>query len=98
MNNWKNYTVNIGHVKQRTTKLVKFESKLEVNIQHISPSCPGCTKFIDYKDNVLTLRYESPEFPKHLSQEKESIIKKYITVYYEDGSREQLNFVGFLTK
>ena len=26
MNNWKNYTVNIGHVKQNTSIDVKFES------------------------------------------------------------------------
>jgi hypothetical protein len=98
MNNWKNYTVNIGYVKEKTSRLVKFESNGPLQIQHISPGCTSCTKFIDYKDNILTLRYEASEFPKHLITEKESPIRKYVTVYYEDGSREQLNFVGFLIK
>ena len=35
MNNWKNYTVNIGHVKQNTSTDVKFDSTRYLDIQHI---------------------------------------------------------------
>ena len=54
MNNWKNYTVNIGYIKQNTSIDVKFESTRHLDIQHISPKCGSCTKFLDYKDNILT--------------------------------------------
>ena len=52
MNNWKNYTVNIGYVKQNTSVEVKFESNIPLKIQHISPGCASCTKFIDYEDDT----------------------------------------------
>lgn len=98
VNNWKQYTVNIGYVKEKTSRLVKFESTRPLDIQHISPGCSECTKFIDYKDNILTFRYDASSFPVHLLPEKESPIRKYVTVYYEDGSREELTFVGFLIR
>lgn len=98
MSNWKETTINIGYVKQKSNRILKFESNSPVLVQHVSPSCTSCTKFIDYKDNILTLRYEAPEFPKHLVNERFAPIQKYVTVYYEDGTREQLNFNGFLTK
>lgn len=97
MNNWKNYTVNIGHVKQNTSINVKFESTRYLDIQHISPKCGSCTKFIDYKDNILTLKYIAPEFPKHLDV-KDIVINKGATIYYEDDTSEELKFVGFLKK
>ena len=97
MNNWKNYTVNIGYVKQNTSKEVKFESHRPLEISRVQPSCGSCTKFIDYKDNILTIRYDAPMYPVHLTN-KESVINKNITVYYEDGTEDVLKFVGFLTK
>ena len=97
MNNWKNYTVNIGNVKQNTSIDVKFESTRYLDIQHISPKCGSCTKFIDYKDNILTFKYTAPSFPIHLNT-KETIINKGATIYYEDGTSEELKFVGFLKR
>lgn len=97
MNNWKNYTVNIGYVKQNTSIDVKFESNRHLDIQHISPKCGSCTKFIDYKDNILTFKYIAPEFPKHLDV-KDIVINKGATIYYEDDTSEELKFVGFLKK
>ena len=97
MKNWKNYTVNIGTVKQNTSVEVKFESTRPLDIQHISPHCGSCTKFIDYKDNVLTFKYTASSFPLHLNT-KEAVISKGATVYYTDGSSEELKFVGFLKK
>ena len=97
MNNWKNYTVNIGYIKQNTSIDVKFQSTRPLDIQHISPHCGSCTKFIDYKDNVLTFKYTASSFPLHLNT-KEAVISKGDTVYYTDGSSEELKFVGFLKK
>ena len=97
MKNWKNYTVNIGTVKQNTSVEVKFESTRPLDIQHISPHCGSCTKFIDYKDNVLTFKYTASSFPLHLNT-KEAVISKGATVYYTDGSSEELKFIGFLKK
>lgn len=97
MNNWKNYTVNIGYIKQNTSIDVKFESTRYLDIQHISPKCGSCTKFIDYKDNILTFKYIAPEFPKHLDV-KDIVINKGATIYYEDDTSEELKFVGFLKK
>ena len=97
MNNWKNYTVNIGHVKQNTSIDVKFESTRYLDIQHISPKCGSCTKFLDYKDDILTFRYTAPSFTIHLNT-KETVISKGVTIYYTDGSSEELKFVGFLKK
>ena len=97
MNNWKNYTVNIGYIKQNTSTDVKFESNGHLDIQHISPKCGSCTKFLDYKDNILTFKYIASSFPIHLNT-KETIINKGATIYYEDGSSEELKFVGFLKK
>ena len=97
MNNWKNYTVNIGYIKQNTSIDVKFQSTRPLDIQHISPHCGSCTKFIDYKDNVLTFKYTASSFPLHLNT-KEAVISNGATVYYTDGSSEELKFVGFLKK
>ena len=97
MNNWKNYTVNIGYIKQNTSIDVKFESTRYLDIQHISPKCGSCTKFIDYKDNILTFKYIAPEFPKHLDV-KDIVINKGATIYYEDDTSEELKFVGFLKR
>lgn len=97
MNNWKNYTVNIGHVEQNTSKEIKFESYRPLDISRVQPSCGSCTKFLDYKDNILTIKYDAPSFPIHLNN-RESVINKNVAVYYEDGSKDELKFVGFLTK
>ena len=97
MNDWKNYTVNIGYVKQNTSKIFTFESNGTLDISRVQPSCGSCTKFIDYKDNILTMKYDAPSFPIHLNN-KESVINKNITVYYEDGTKDELKFVGFLNK
>lgn len=97
MNNWKNYTVNIGYIKQNTSIDVKFESTRHLDIQHISPKCGSCTKFLDYKDNILTFKYTASSFPIHLNT-KEAVISKEATIYYTDGSSEELKFVGFLKK
>ena len=97
MNNWKNYTVNIGYIKQNTSTDVKFESNGHLDIQHISPKCGSCTKFLDYKDNILTFKYIASSFPIHLNT-KETIINKGATIYYEDGTSEELKFVGFLKR
>ena len=35
MNNWKNYTVNIGHVKQNASKTFTFESNLPLDISRV---------------------------------------------------------------
>ena len=97
MNNWKNYTINIGYVKQNTSVNIEFESIRPLDIQHISPGCPSCTKFIDYRDNILTFRYTAPSFPRHLDS-KEVIINKSATIYYTNGTQDELKFVGFLKK
>ena len=97
MNNWKNYTVNIGYVKQNTSIDVKFESNGYLDIQHISPKCGNCTKFLDYKDNILTFRYTAPSFLIHLNT-KATVISKGVIIYYTDGSSEELKFIGFLKK
>lgn len=97
MNNWKNYTVNIGYVKQNTSKTFTFESIKPLDISRVQPSCGSCTKFLDYKDNILTIKYDAPIYPVHLTT-KEQVVNKNLTVYYEDGSKDELKFVGFLTK
>ena len=97
MNNWKNYTINIGYVKQKSSKIFTFTSTLPLEIFRVEPGCGGCTKFIDYKDNILTIKYDAPEFPKHILK-NELIINKEITVYYEDGTSDKLKFVGFLNR
>ena len=97
MNNWKNYTVNIGYVKQNTSIDVKFESNGHLDIQHISSICGSCNKFLDYKDNILTFKYTAPSLPIHLNT-REAVIRKEVTIYYTDGSSEELKFVGFLKK
>ena len=97
MKNWKNYTVNLGYVKQKSSKIFTFTSTLPLEISRVEPSCGGCTKFIDYKDNILTIKYDAPEFPKHILK-SESIINKEITVFYEDGTSDKLKFVGFLKR
>lgn len=97
MNNWKNYTVNLGYVKQKSSKIFTFTSTLPLEISRVEPACGGCTKFIDYKDNILTIKYDAPEFPKHILK-SESIIDKEITVFYEDGTSDKLKFVGILKR
>jgi len=95
MSNWKQYTINLGNVVANTTRTVKFESKHPLDISSIQPGCASCTKVLGYEDNVLTIRFDAPSFPVHLLG-KESVIDKFIDVYYKDGTQERLKFVGFL--
>lgn len=97
MKNWKNLTTNIGFVKQKTSKIFTFTSLVPLDISRVQPGCPDCTKFIDYKDNTLTIKYNAPEFPKHIVK-SESAISKEITVYYENGTSDKLKFVGILKR
>ncbi len=96
MNNWKAFTKNIGQVKQNTRKEVSFESSQPLEISRVEPGCSSCTKFLDYKDNILTLRYEAGSFPVHLKSAGQAVINKSVTVYYENGGHDVLKFVGFL--
>ena len=97
MNNWKNYTTNLGNVKQNTSRTFTFESTKSLEISRVQPGCASCTKFIDYKNNILTLKYDAPMYPIHLGN-NEQVINKEVTVYYEDGTQDKLKFVGFLKK
>lgn len=97
MKNWKNYTINLGYVKQKTNTTIKFYSLLPLDISTVQPGCSSCTKFLDYKDNILSLKYTAPEFPKHLVK-SETIINKEVTVYYNDGTSDVLKFVGILKR
>lgn len=95
MGKWKNYTVNIGNVVANTSKIIKFESNESLDISSIQPGCSSCTKVIEYKDNILTVKFDAPSFPVHLLG-KDSVIDKFIDVYYTDDTSERLRFVGFL--
>lgn len=95
MRNWKNYTINIGNVVANTSRTIKFESEHPLDISSIQPGCSSCTKVVEYKDNVLTVKYDAPSFPVHLLG-KEAVIDKFIDVYYTDGIQERLKFIGFL--
>lgn len=97
MKNWKETTVNLGSVKQNTTKIIKFESTRLLDIVSVTPGCPGCTKFVDYKDNILTIKYTADSVPKHLKNEG-STINKTVTIQYEDHTEETLSFIGFLKR
>jgi len=46
MNNWKNYTVNIGHVKQNTSKTFTFESKLPLDISRVQPGVSSYQRYL----------------------------------------------------
>ena len=97
MSNWKSNIINLGSLKPNSTIYVKFESTRPLDIQHISPHCGSCTKFLDYKDNILTFKYTASSYPVHLGG-KETVINKGATIYYTDGSSEELKFVGFLKR
>ena len=95
MKNWKETTINLGSVKQNTTKIITFESTRLLDIVSVTPGCPGCTKFVDYKDNLLTIKYIADSIPKHLRGEG-ATINKIVTIQYEDHTEEVLRFIGFL--
>ena len=98
-NNWENYVVNIGNVKQRTTHLVKFKSLHHLDIDRITLGCMECTKLVDYKNNELIFQYKVEEFPKHLMHIEETIpLEKWITVYYTNGLKDDLRFIGTMRK
>lgn len=94
--NWKNKKIDIGLVSENTTTEVQFISLEPLDIDHVEPSCGSCTKFIDYKNNILTLHFKTQK-PKHLIG-KVTPISKYVTVYYTDGSSDKLTFTGTLNK
>ena len=96
MSNWEEKTKHLGQIKPNKTIQVKFKSKFPLSIDSVIPGCTSCTKFIDYKDNVLTLNF-TPSSPKHLST-KLLPITKSVTVYYEDGTSEELKFTATLNR
>ena len=96
MNNWKSNIINLGSLKPNSTVYVKFESNIPLDIARVEPECLACTKFIDYKDNILTLSLKVSD-PKHLSY-THLPLSKSATVYYNDGTSDTLKFVGVIKK
>lgn len=98
MNNWVETNISIGEIIEGNSKLFTFESTKPLDINTVVPHCGSCTKFIDYKNNVLTIKYDGEYIPAHLKRQGQSTIMKSIEVHYKDGTRETLRFSGVLKR
>ena len=97
MSKWKETIVNLGKIKEGSVRMIKYESLYPLDIDHVSPSCASCSSFIDYKNNILTIRFTAPQVSRHLRTTVQSV-SKGATVYYDDGTSDYLEFKAIIKK
>lgn len=88
--NWSRKEIDLGVVKPKQKQRVIFKAVVPLNVKTITSSC-GCTspKYNEEK-NTIEVIYTPGNIPYHLKSKGEQLVRKTITVYYEDGSREVL--------
>ena len=95
--NWKNYNINIGQVKEDSSVTFEFESNKTLDIKKIEPGCAGCTVIGGYKDNKLKVTFKSGKIPYHITTKSQSVIKT-IFVYYNSGETEILRYNAIIIR
>ena len=94
-NNWESKMLEFT-MKSKGALNIVFTSKTLLEITDIEPSCVHCTRVAGYNKNTkeLTLVFKPGKFPVHLALEgkKFYISKKFVTITYSNGTREELWF------
>lgn len=97
--NWKNYTINLGTIKQNTKHTLEYESTRPLDIYKVSPGCTQCTKIKGYSNNKLTAVYSVSNLPIQLRNNPGyQNVRKVIVVTYQDGSKNILSFTAKVIK
>lgn len=97
--NWKEINKDIGVVKEGQTISITFESTKPLDIIKTQVGCSSCTKVLSYKDNILTVNYNTGSFPVHLyNHSVKPKIEGFVYVYLKDGTVDMLTFNGYLMR
>lgn len=96
---WKNKQINLGQIKEGVKKKVIFESEEDLTglIASLKSSC-GCADPILEDTNKIVVNYNPGYIPVHLFGVGLSHISNRITINYNNGDVEYLNFSGIIKK
>lgn len=86
--------VNLGNVSENKLCIVEFNRvDSEPKITHVQASCGCATPRFDNESGKVTVRYTTDYVPVHLRRTvNRATVRKYIQVFFEDGSFEELSF------
>ena len=86
---WDNSSINIGRVKEKTTKTVLFKYTgvvpKDFEIDSIEVSCGCMTPTFDFNTGYLTVIYNVGAVPKHLRYKNEYTSTKKIILKTSEG-------------
>lgn len=96
---WKNRNINLGEIKEGIVKKVIFESEEDLTglIASLKSSC-GCANPILESTNKVTVKYNPGYIPVHLFGVGISHFSNRVTITYNTGDVEYLNFSGIIKK
>ena len=94
--NWQKNQIDLGTIKERSMNKFYFTSTKELKVKEAKPSCGTCTMVGTYDNNLLPINYRPNPVPKHLilKNQRFYVSKNFVTVTYEDGSKEILTFTA----
>lgn len=97
--NWIRRRINLGTIKQNSKHILKYESNGTLSIHSISPGCAECTTINGYDGKTLTVTYRTGSLPVQLKNNPGyQDVRKVVTITYEDGDKETLDFTARITK
>lgn len=96
--NWEKTRIDLGEVKQGTSRRFTFQATKDLDIVKIKLGCDSCTK-AKYKDRVLNVIFTPQSIPVHISLTQNfQISTKIIILKYSDGTEETLTFTAKIIK
>lgn len=97
--NWKNKEINLGDIKEGIVKKIIFESEEDLTglINTLKSPC-GCANPSFESPNKIVIKYNPGYIPVHLFGVGHSYISNSITVTYNNGDVDYLNFSGKIKK
>jgi len=99
MGNWKEFEKNIGIVYvNRKVDIYFYDNKELPVIKSITSSCGCSSANYDVETKRLSVNYKPGSIPTHLLNQGYYTTTKYITVTYEDDSKDILSFTAKVYK
>jgi hypothetical protein len=96
--NWEKTRLDLGEVKQGSSKKFIFKATKDLDISSIKLGCNSCTK-AKYKDRILNVTFTPQNIPVHISLTQNwQRVAKIIVIKYSNGTEETLTFTAKIVK
>jgi hypothetical protein len=96
-NKWIKSVVDLGNIKENKKVNFSFTSTVPLDIVMVKPGCASCTQVSAYNKETksLPVAFKPGKISKHLQKTLGyQEFRKNIIVYYKDGTKEILLFIG----